>query len=347
MIMLNFLEKLHIKNPVMQAPMAGASNADFVVRACELGVMGLLGAGMMSPCAIDDEINKIKSSTNQPFLVNLMVLSKNLTHQLQGTMPDWLSQKYKSLGVEAMVDESPAHDFLAQFEVLLKNPVPVASFTFGIITKKQVDDLHRVGSLVVGTANCRAEALAWQEIGADAVVLQGLEAGGHQGGWLNESRDGRLTTFELLTECRDLKIDVIAAGGISTAEKIQKALSLGASAVAIGTLFLTTEESVVHESWKKALLSAKGGDTRLTRLFSGKLARGVVNGYMQEFCEFDQNAPNSKIPIYPTLNAMTKSLRAYGTRHGYTDLMSLWAGMGVEHCRQESMQALIDRLSID
>lgn len=150
---MNLKERFVLATPIVQAPMAGASNADFVATACKNGVLGSLGAGMMSPEQIHAEIDKIKVSTNQAFNVNLMILDGVATERYSEPMPSWLVDLYDELGVVPVLDERPAHDFTQQFAVLLDNPVPVASFTFGILDKVQVEALHAVGSLVVGTAN--------------------------------------------------------------------------------------------------------------------------------------------------------------------------------------------------
>lgn len=331
--------RLKLSTPIVQAPMAGASNANFVIKACELGVLGSLGAGMMSPAQIHDEINNIKAGTDKVFNINLMILDKALTEQYASPMPLWLAKLYDEIGVTPSLDEKPAHAFDEQFAVLIDNPVPVASFTFGILTHEQVDALHAVGTLVIGTANTLAEVQAWQAVGADAVVVQGVGAGGHQGGWLGGEK---LSTLELLTLAKQsTTVPLIGAGGIASREQVQIMLDNGADMVAVGTAFLTTFESPISPLWKNKLLNATGDDTRLTRLYSGKWARGVVTGYMERFAHLD----NDDLPIYPTLNAMTKSLRAYGASSQNTDFMSLWAGTGVADCRDESMGELVARLA--
>lgn len=341
---MNILEKLNLKTPILLAPMAGASDARFVATACHLGMLGGLGAGMMSPDTINAEINTIKSLTKNPFLVNLMILSQDESTQFAAPMPDWLLAAYQDLGVEVRLPEKPAQDFAAQFAVLLDNPVPVASFTFGILDEAQVMALHAVGSLVVGTANCAEEAAAWQAVGADAVVLQGAQAGGHQGGWLNKNRSGRQDCFALLKACADLPLDKIAAGGIGTRADVQRALDLGAVAVAVGTRFLACDEAPIIQAWKTALHAASADDTRLTRLFSGKWARGLNNGFLTQFAKYDSDAPSADIPSYPTMNAYTGALRAFAKAQNQADFLSLWAGSAVAACQKQTMKEVLDEL---
>lgn len=292
----------------------------------------------MSPDKIHQEICQIKAQTDRAFNVNLMVLDKTLTQTYGQAMPAWLVALYDELGVRPVLDDVPACDFAQQFEILLNNPVPVASFTFGILEKAQVDALHGVGTLVVGTANTPDEVMAWQAVGADAVVVQGVEAGGHQGGWLDE---GRLSALDLLKLARSLTtLPLISAGGIASRESVKLMLDGGADMVAVGTAFLTTHESPISALWKNKLLTAQADDTQLTRLYSGKWARGITTEYMKRFAHLD----NDDLPCYPTLNAMTKPLRAYGATCQNADLMSLWCGMGVADCRDESMDELVKRL---
>lgn len=330
---------LPLSTPIMQAPMAGASTADFVARACQAGALGSLGAGMMSPTAIYQAIDDIKAQTDKPFNINLMVLSDELSQNYTGVMPDWLTSLYDELGIEVVLDNTPAQRFSEQFAVLLDNPVPVASFTFGIINKEQVTALQAVGSLVVGTANNASEVQAWQAVGADAVVVQGVEAGGHQGGWLESEH---LSTSELLGQAVAIShVPLIAAGGIGTKTQVKQMLDIGADMVAVGTRFLTTHEAPISSIWQEKLLGAMGSDTCLTTLFSGKRARGIVNEYMQRFAHLDGTPA---VLGYPTMNAMTKPLRAYATKTHNAQLMSLWAGTSVQHCQKQSIDELLAEL---
>ncbi|UTO05035.1 nitronate monooxygenase [Moraxella sp. FZLJ2107] len=333
--------------PILQAPMAGATNVDTVIAAQQAGALGALGAGMMSPAQIHQAISDIKARTDAPFCVNLMVLSDDATSQYSQAMPTWLSELYQSLDVVPSLDDKPAHSFGEQFQVLLDNPVSIASFTFGIISTGQMAALKAVGTLVIGTANHPDEVLAWSALGADAVIIQGAEAGGHRGGWLCES-DMPLVLAELFSQTKqcltqeNIETPIIVAGGIADRAQVVRYLSAGAAAVVVGTAFLSTVESCISPIWKQRLLA--GGETQLTRLYSGKLARGLVTEYMQQFAHLDGLERHDQLPVYPTLNAMTKSLRVHGTKTANSELMSLWAGANVGACRDETMAALVGRL---
>ena len=230
--------------------------------------------------------------------------------------------------------------------MLYVSPVPVASFTFGIISAEQVQRLKDLGTRVIGTANHPMEAKAWAEIGVDAVCVQGVEAGGHRGGWLPQSASdpmGLLTLISQTRACTD--IPLIAAGGIMTGQAIKAIKTAGAELAQIGTAFLTTDKCGINDIYKQALLDAsqdkRSSETRLTRLFSGKQARGLLNNYLRDFGQFESA---HELPPYPQLNAMTKNLRAHAKSNLDVEHQSLWAGQGVALVRQESTIELLERL---
>ena len=230
--------------------------------------------------------------------------------------------------------------------MLFRSPVPVASFTFGIISAEQVQHLQGLGTRVIGTANHPLEAKAWADIGADAVCVQGVEAGGHRGGWLAQSENdplGLLTLISQTRACTD--IPLIAAGGIMTGQDIKAVQTAGAELAQLGTVFLTTDKCGINDIYKQALIDASQGrrsaETRLTRLFSGKLARGLLNDYL---CDFAQYENAHELPPYPQLNAMTKFLRDHATNNFDPEHQSLWAGQGVALVRQEPTIELLKRL---
>ena len=204
-----------------------------------------------------------------------------------------------------------------------------------------------MGTRVIGTANHPLEAKAWSDIGADAVCVQGVEAGGHRGGWLAQSETDPLGLLTLISQTRTLTdIPLIAAGGIMTAQDIKAVQAAGAELAQMGTAFLTTDQCGINDTYKQALLDASQGvrssETRLTRLFSGKLARGLLNDYLRDFAQFEKA---DALPPYPQLNAMTKFMRADATKHLDAEHLSLWAGQGVTLVRNESTDALLTRLT--
>ena len=343
---MSLLTSLNLSCPIVQAPMAGgATTPELIAAVSNFGGLGSLGAGTTAPEKINEQINQIKALTNKPFAVNLMVLSEAQSTTFDTPMPQWLQAHYDKLNMTVNLPTHPAQSFEKQFAVLLDNPVPVASFTFGIISAEQVAALHKVGSKVVGTANHPEEAKAWADIGADAVCVQGVEAGGHRGGWLPQSEQDPLGLLTLISQTKAITdVPLIAAGGIMTGQAIKAAQTAGAELAQLGTAFLATFESGLSDLYKAQLLQAARGDrkaqTRLTRLFSGKQARGLVNQYLEVFAEYD----NAQLPAYPQMNAMTQPMRGAAAKSQNPEYLSLWAGQGVSQIKALSVDELMTQL---
>ncbi|CAN6959249.1 MULTISPECIES: nitronate monooxygenase family protein [Psychrobacter] len=343
MTLMNTLNLIH---PIVQAPMAGATTPELAATVSNFGGLGSLGSGTTAPDVLHDHINSLKSLTDRPFMVNLMVLSEHDSTTLDSAIPAWLSDYYQENNIDMALPDRPAPNFAEQLKVLYDNPVPVASFTFGIISAEQVQGLKDLGTRVIGTANHPLEAKAWAEIGVDAVCVQGVEAGGHRGGWLPQSENdplGLLTLISQTRACTD--IPLIAAGGIMTGQAIKAIQTAGAELAQIGTAFLTTDTCGINDTYKQALLDAsenkRSSETRLTQLFSGKQARGLLNDYLRDFAQFESAY---ELPPYPQLNAMTKVLRAHAKQNLDAEYQSLWAGQGVALVRQERTIELLERL---
>jgi nitronate monooxygenase len=343
---MTLLNTFDLTYPIVQAPMAGATTPELAATVSNFGGLGSLGSGTTAPDVLDKQIDTIKSLTDRPFMINLMVLSEHDSSTLDSEIPAWLSQYYKQQNIEIELPARPALRFADQLQVLYDNPVPVASFTFGIISAEQVQRLQSLGTRVIGTANHPLEAKAWADISADAVCVQGVEAGGHRGGWLQESAKdpmGLLTLISQTHACTD--IPLIAAGGIMTGQAIKAIQTAGAELAQIGTAFLTTDKCGINDIYKQALLDVsqdkRSSETRLTRLFSGKQARGLLNDYLRNFGQFESA---HELPPYPQLNAMTKDLRAHAKKNLDAEHQSLWAGQGVALVRQESTIELLERL---
>ena len=343
---MTLLNTFDLTYPIVQAPMAGATTPELAATVSNFGGLGSLGSGTTAPDVLHDHINSLKSLTDRPFMINLMVLSERDSNTLDSEIPTWLNQYYQVNDIDMALPERPAPNFAEQLQVLYDNPVPVASFTFGIISTEQVQRLQSLGTRVIGTANHPLEAKAWAEVGADAVCVQGVEAGGHRGGWLAQSENdplGLLTLISQTRACTD--IPLIAAGGIMTGQAIKAIQTAGAELAQIGTAFLTTDTCGINDIYKQALLGAsqdkRSAETRLTRLFSGKQARGLLNNYLRDFAQFESAYG---LPPYPQLNAMTKVLRGHATNNLDPEHQSLWAGQGVALVRQERTIELLERL---
>ena len=196
---------------------------------------------------------------------------------------------------------------------------------------------------LVGTATTVDEAVALERAGVDAVVAQGSEAGGHRGTFAGDFDASLVGTIALVPQVVDaVKVPVIASGGIMDGRGIAAALALGASAVQMGTAFLTCGEAGIPDAYKDAILKAREHETRLTRAFSGRPARGIVNRFMTEV--EGTGAADAILP-FPLQNALTRPLRSAAAKQGRPEFLSLWAGQGVRLARRESAGALVERLA--
>jgi nitronate monooxygenase len=320
------LDRLPI--PILQAPMAGASFDAMAVAVSEAGGMGNLAAAGVAPQEMQAVVDGLRARTEAPFGVNLLMAPPLRPEPAQvdaalARLGPW----YAELGLPTPDHPNRfSHDFDAQLEALTRAAPPVASFSFSILTRAQVDALHRAGSYVVGTANTVAEARAWAEVGADGICAQGVEAGGHHGYFLEAIEASSIGTFALVATVRQaVDLPVIAAGGIMDGRGVAAALALGASAVQMGSALLLADEAINGPTWQKALREAPDDATRLTRAFSGRYARGLENRFVREMHDRQED-----VPAYPIQNRLTQALRAAANQAGDPEMMSLWAGQAIK-----------------
>ena len=332
------------KLPIIQGPMAGgATTPELVAAVSNAGALGSFAGSLLSPATLRTGVARIRSLTDRPFLLNFFVQrtptpsSEEVERGTELLRPIW-----ESLGWTALPQPKQwCEDFDAQFDALVELRPAAASFTFGILDALQVERLHAAGILTIGTVTTVEEALAWQSIGADAVIASGIEAGGHRGTFIGRQEDATLSARELWPAvAQAVDIPVIAAGNIMTGSDIKTALALGAAAVQMGTAFLVTDESGIHAAYKQRLVEAEGQPTRLTRSFSGRYARGIENRFMRQMAPVE-----GQVPPYPVQNALTGSIRAAASADNDTELMSLWAGTGVARARPMPAEQLIALLA--
>ena len=336
-------------HPIIQGPMAGgASTPALVAAVSNAGGLGSLACGMLSPESMLENAWEIRQACSLPFAMNLFVQktpspsAQEIQQACELLQPIWSQLGMSDLPVPTKWCE----DFDAQFEALLNVSPAVASFTFGILNQAQIQQLHAAGIVVIGTATHLAEAQAWQELGADAVCLSGVEAGGHRGTFIGQQEAINFTTLELLAQAASvLRIPIIAAGNIVTGEDVVVALSAGAQAVQMGTAFLVTHESGIHPAYKQKLLATTSDMTRQTRAITGRYARGLDNQFMQLMATVAD-----QVPAYPVQNALTAAIRAAAGKSNNTELMSMWCGQGIARARPmgatELMRNLVSHLTM-
>ncbi|WP_426192525.1 NAD(P)H-dependent flavin oxidoreductase [Massilia sp. DWR3-1-1] len=334
-----------LRCPIIQGPMAGGFCTPALIAAVShAGGVGSLAGSLLSPQALREQAAQVQALTSGPWLLNLFVQHTPAPTEAEiAAASALLEPVWKPLGWSALPRPAQwCQDFAAQFDTLLAVRPPLASFTFDILTADQVERLHGAGIGVIGTVTSVAEALAWQAVGADAVIASGIEAGGHRGTFLGRQEDATLAARSLWPQvAQAVSIPVIAAGAIMDGADIRAALDLGASAVQMGTAFLVTDEAALHPAYKQRLL-AGNAHTRLTRAFSGRYARGIENGFMRQMAGVEE-----QVPAYPVQNALTASIRAAAAAANDSESMSLWAGTGVNRARAMPAARLMATLAAE
>lgn len=338
----DFLKLTGIEIPIVQAPMAGGPSSPELVSAVSMaGGLGSLGGGYLSPEALEGQILSVKSKTDKPFCVNLFVTDPGEKNKEPGAEIRKMLDKYADeLGVELTGEIVPFPDFDTQFEVVIEYGVKVFSFTFGVLQKKYFDELKRNKIFTIGTATSVKEAQILEKSGCDAVVAQGYEAGGHRGSFEYSNGLPLIGGITLIPQIAD-KVDlpVIASGGIMDGRGICAALSLGASAVQMGTAFLTCEEAGVNQSWIDLLLGSKDTSTVVTNAYTGKYARGFRTRFTSEMKKYED-----EIPEYPSQHQLTRELRSKAKDLNNKDFMAFWAGQGSPMSRKTYAADLIRQL---
>jgi nitronate monooxygenase len=318
-------EILKISLPIIQAPMAGGVTTPALVAAVSnSGGLGSLGAGYNTPEEIRQFIRAIRELTDKPFAVNLFIPEEH------AITPDQMERARKAISEcckELHYKISPVHVpytplFEEQMQVLLEEKIPVFSFTFGIPEEKWLTAFKANKTILIGTATNLAEAKLLEEKGIDIISAQGSEAGGHRGTFIGKSKD---SLFEITVLIKSLiyhvQAPILAAGGIMNEIGIITALAAGAAGVQMGTAFLSCPESGVNQAVKELLLKEEFDNTTLTKVFSGKLARGIKN----KFIALMQDHEREVLP-YPIQNALTMGMRKAAASQNKIDFMSIWAG---------------------
>lgn len=337
------LDRLPLDHPIIQAPMAGgATTVELVSEASKAGGLGSLGAAYMSPEQIEAAVTAIRQRTDRPFAINLFATVPEAAFTGDARrMLALLARYHAQLGLPPPVAPGPQPDPLpGQIEAVLRLRPAVFSFTFGRMPAAALTRCRELGILTVGTATTVREAVALQQDGVDAIVAQGAEAGGHRGTFLDDFEHSLIGTMALVPQMADaVSVPVIASGGIMDGRGIAAALALGAAAAQMGTAFLATDEAGIGEAYKAVLPASRPEQSRITRAFSGRPARGIVNAFMR-----DADQLSDDILPYPLQNALTRPMRTAGGKAGNIAVLSLWAGQGAPLARRESTAALMARL---
>ena len=327
-----FAGRLATRHPLIQAPMAGVQGSALALAVSGAGGLGSLPCAMLGADALRAELGALKAS-GLPYNVNYFSHTPPVPDAAREAA--WraaLAPYYDELGLDiAAIPAGPgrapftseAADLLAEFAP------PVVSFHFGLPAPDLLARVKAWGAFVLSSATTVREALWLQEHGADAIIAQGWEAGGHRGHFLSDDLTEQPGTFALLPQIvAAVRLPVIAAGGIADAAGVRAAMALGAAGVQVGTAYLCADEATTSPLHRAALQSEAARHTAVTNCFTGRPARGIVNRLMRE-----QGPISPSAPAFPLATAAVAPLRAAAEKLGRSDFTSMWSGQNASQCR--------------
>jgi nitronate monooxygenase len=339
----DFLRDLGITHPIIQAPMAGGpSTPELVAAVSNAGALGSLGSAYSTPEQIAADIKKIRALTDKPFNVNLFA---------GGYAPESPVDSAPMLTLLAEIHEAlhlppptlpawPKNPFAEQLQAVLETRPAVFSFTLGIPEPHAVARLQAAGIAIFGTATTVQEGKMLEASGVTAIVAQGAEAGSHRGTFAGSFEDAMVPTLELVRSLRvAVSTPIIASGGLMDGREIAQAFARGASAAQLGTAFLTCPEAGTPEAYRRAILAARADTTLITRAFSGRPARALLNTFVSKL-----EGQEKIILPFPLQNALTRPMRTAAAKLGESGFLSLFVGQGVTRTRAMAAAELVSRL---
>ncbi|HEU4328354.1 MAG TPA: nitronate monooxygenase [Roseiflexaceae bacterium] len=342
---MNLQQLLGIDLPIIQAPMAGVQGGPLAVAVSSAGGLGSLPCAMLGLDAMRQELAFISAQTARPFNVNFFCHTQpEPSAEREARWRAALAPFFAEFGVDP--ETIPAGPGRAPFssdvaEVLAEWRPAVVSFHFGLPPADLLARVRSWGAKILSSATTVAEARWLEAHGVDAVIAQGLEAGGHRGMFLSEDLNTQVGTFALVRQIvQAVRVPVIAAGGIADAQGVAAALALGAAGVQVGTAYLLCPEATTSAVHRAALQSEAARVTALTNLFTGRPARGIVNRIMRELGPVHDAAPP-----FPLAASAIAPLRARAERLGSGDFSPLWAGQNTAGCREVAAGLLTRELA--
>lgn len=337
---------LGIELPLVQAPMAGAQDAELVIGACEGGALGSLPCAMLSADKAREQAGIIRRRTDRPFNLNFFC-HKGVPADAarEAAWKQRLAPYYKELGLDPDAPFSAANRTpfdAAMCEMVEEVKPKVASFHFGLPEASLLKRVKDAGCVVISSATTAKEARWLEGNGADVIIAQGAEAGGHRGMFLTEDISAQPGTFALVPQVVDaVKVPVVAAGGITDGRGIAAAFMLGAAGVQIGTAYLFSPEATISRPHRERLAKASDDGTVITNLMTGRPARGLVNRVMAEL------GPVSEAPTFPHAATALAPLRAAAEKKGSPDFSPIWSGQAAALGRPAPAAELTRLLAAD
>lgn len=320
----SYAEELGLSVPILLAPMAGACPPELSIEVIKAGGLGACGVLLMGPAAIADWSSNVRSNAGDAFQLNIWVRdpSPERDHEHEARLRQFLTQWADDSPEPAGAIDLPPFD--DQFEAMVAAKPRAISSVMGLFTPAQIATLKRAGISWLATVTTVAEAEAAAAAGADALIAQGMEAGGHRGSFIADDAESKLVgTFALVPAIANATgVPVIATGGIADGRTVAAALMLGASAVQIGTGFLRCPESGINPAWQDALKDTAPEDTILSRVFSGRAGRSIATDYVRAATSGGAPRPAP----YPIQRALTAAMRAQGERDSDLARMQAWCG---------------------
>lgn len=326
-------ELLGIEVPLIQAPMAGVQASALAIAVSNAGALGSLPCAMLSPQALREELTLLANGTPRPFNVNFFCHTPPTPDLArEATWRQALAPYYAEAGLDISAVPAAAGrvPFSAEAADLLQEFRPaVVSFHFGLPSPELLQRVKSWGARVLSSATTVAEARWLEAHGADAVIAQGLEAGGHRGMFLTDDVSTQVSTLALLPQVvQAVRVPVIAAGGIADAAGVRAAMALGAAGVQVGTAYLCCPQATTSALHRAALQSEAARHTALTNVFTGRPARGIVNRVIR-----DLGGMSAAAPAFPLATAAIAPLRAHAEKSGNSDFSPLWSGQNASGCR--------------
>jgi nitronate monooxygenase len=330
--MQKLIEMLGIEVPILLAPMIGPGTVELTAAVSNAGGLGAYPCAPLSPDQLGEHVARIRALTNRSLNLNFFCHKpKPATVEQLKAWRDTLQPYYDELGVTDGAPATPRKPFdAAMCDALIAASPKVASFHFGLPEPTLLQRIKSAGIIVLCSATTVTEARHATNDGADAIIAQGLEAGGHRGNFINDDIATQPGTFSLLPQIADaVNVPVIAAGGIADARGVAAAFALGADAVQVGTAYMLTTEAKLTDAHRAALKSGIDDGTALTNLFTGRPARGYVNRLMR-----DLGPINPVAPPFPEAAGALQPLRAEAEKRGSGDFTPLWSGQSAALARE-------------